>query len=279
MSDNAISIYEPTNIEQSQWVAETISKSGLAPSEMNSPQKLLVSMMHGASLGLSAMQSIQNIHVIKGKPTLSADLMGAIVRQSAACEYLRETEATPTRVTMTAARADDPSHEYSRTWTMEDAKRANLGNSGTWKAYPRQMLRARCLSEICRAVFPEVVGGFYVPGEVEQSAPERQTVSTPEAATSGRAVQTIEAEPTVIDVTPDEGIAPALTPFASDILDRVEILQSSGVRHADDAADKILRVGRDGGTEDEQREKLAKIVNWIEVHEKKAAEAVEELSR
>jgi hypothetical protein len=128
-------------------------------------------------------------------------------------------------------------------------------------------------------VFPEVVGGFYVPGEVEQSAPERQTVSTPEAATSGRAVQTIEAEPTVIDVTPDEGIAPALTPFASDILDRVEILQSSGVRHADDAADKILRVGRDGGTEDEQREKLAKIVNWIEVHEKKAAEAVEELSR
>ena len=179
----AVSIYEPKTVDQSMWLAKTIAESGMAPAGLDTPQKILVAMMHGSALGLNAMQSIQNIHVIKSKPTLSADLMGAVVRQSQACLYLRETVATPERVTMTTARTDDPEHEFSRTWTLEDAKRAGLANSSTWRSYPRQMLRARCLSEICRAVFPEVVGGFYVPHELDASRPpEPQIASTPEAA-------------------------------------------------------------------------------------------------
>ena len=203
-----VSIYEPKTVDQSIWLAKIISESGMAPAGMDTQQKLLVAMAHGAALGLSAMQSIQNIHVIKGKPTLSADLMGAITRSSRSCLYLRETVATPERVTMTTARTDDPDHEFTRTWTLEDAKRAGLAGSSTWRSYPRQMLRARCLSEICRAVFPEVVGGFYVPHELDASRPpEPQIASTPEAAAEptpapADVVEVVEVVAEVVEPTP-----------------------------------------------------------------------------
>ena len=263
-NETGISIYEPKNREDAIWAAETISKSGLAPAGLDTPQKILVAMMHGSSLGLGAMSAIQNIHVIKNKPTLSADLMGALVRQSAACLYLREIEATTERVTFTSARSDDPDHEFSRSWTMEDARRAGLGNSQTWKAYPRQMLRARCQSEICRAVFPEVVGGFYDPSEISDDTHARPA---PPRTIGAAASHTIPKANAVIDVVPILDVAPGPEPdpwfpFACELLDRVEILQSAGVRHADSAADKILSVGRAGGTEDEQRESLAKITEW-----------------
>ena len=204
----AVSIYEPKTVDQSMWLAKTIAESGMAPAGMDTPQKLIVAMINGAGLGLSAMQSIQNIHVIKGKPTLSADLMGAITRSSRACLYLRETVATTERVTMTTARTDDPDHEFTRTWTLEDAKRAGLAGSSTWRSYPRQMLRARCLSEICRAVFPEVVGGFYVPHELDASrSPEPQIASTPEADAEpppapADVVEVVEVVAEVVEPTP-----------------------------------------------------------------------------
>jgi len=195
-------IYEPRNVEQSMWIAKTIAESGMAPAGMDTPQKLIVAMMHGASLGLSALQSVQNIHVIKGKPTLSADLMGAITRNSRSCLYLRETVATPERVTMTTARTDDPDHEFARTWTIDDAKRAGLANSSTWRSYPRQMLRARCLSEICRAVYPEVVGGFYVPHELDASR-------VPEPRIAARPAPAAQAAEVVVEVVETKKSAPA----------------------------------------------------------------------
>ena len=269
--DNAVSIYEPQNRDDATWAAETISKSGLAPAGMDNPQRLLVSMMHGASLGLGAMQSVQNIHVIKGKPTLSADLMGAIVRQSSACEYLRETEVTPQRVTMTTARVDDPSHEFARTWTIEDAKRAGLTGSSTWRSYPRQMLRARCLSEICRAVYPEVIGGFYVPGEIEEDKtgsnerPEPQVVMTPEVIS--RPKRNAETSDRVIDVVPD----PDFSPFFSGLLDRIQALQDKGTKHADSAAEKLMALWNAGTPDEDIRQEHSGLIDWIDAQEAKDA--------
>ena len=267
-NETAISIYEPKDRDDATWVAETIINSKLAPAGMDSAPKILVAMMHGAALGLSAMQAIQNIHVIKGKPTLSADLMGAVVRSSSACLYLREAEATITRVTMVCARADDPDHEFSRTWTMDDAKRAKLAESQTWKSYPRQMLRARCLSEICRAVFPEVVGGFYVPTEMNDEVhAEPQTVSTPEAAAS-RALP--KASDAVIDVTPEPAEeAPAKSSLVSDLLDRVGVLQNAGVKFADKAAADLIKSA--GQADDDVRALHGRIIGWIESSEADAA--------
>jgi hypothetical protein len=64
----------------------------------------------------------------------------------------------------------------SISWDLERAKRAGLGGKDNWKSYPRQMLRARVISEGVRTVFPGAVVGMLTPEEavdLPAEAPEK----------------------------------------------------------------------------------------------------------
>jgi hypothetical protein len=50
---------------------------------------------------------------------------------------------------------------------VDDAKRAGVAGKQNWQRYPRQMLRARVVSEGVRAAMPGVVLGLYTPEEVQ----------------------------------------------------------------------------------------------------------------
>ena len=58
-------------------------------------------------------------------------------------------------------------------WTTDMAVSAGLTRNPTWKSYPRQMLRARCISEGIRTIYPGVAIGTYTPEEAEDMAPQR----------------------------------------------------------------------------------------------------------
>ena len=45
----------------------------------------------------------------------------------------------------------------SFSWTIEQARRANLANSNTWKQYPERMLAARLHTEVASVLFPDIV--------------------------------------------------------------------------------------------------------------------------
>jgi hypothetical protein len=50
---------------------------------------------------------------------------------------------------------------------MEDAHRAGLSGKGPWKSYPAAMLRARAISAMARAMFPDALSGVvYTPEEL-----------------------------------------------------------------------------------------------------------------
>jgi hypothetical protein len=68
------------------------------------------------------------------------------------------------------------------TWTIEQAKAANLSGKDVWKAYPRAMLRARCISEGIRTVFPACIVGTYTPEEIDAMPPEPRHVENLAAA-------------------------------------------------------------------------------------------------
>jgi hypothetical protein len=171
---------EPTDVREAHWLATELA-AGDAVGKAKSPGSVLAVILCGRELGLTAMQSIRGVHLIEGKPQLSADLMIALVRRSRACTYFRLAESTDEIATYETLRSDE-TRPVSMSFTMADGKLAGLGHKDNWKKYPRAMLRARAAAELARAIYPEVLFGIYVEGEIEEevapTAP-RVTVERP----------------------------------------------------------------------------------------------------
>lgn len=65
------------------------------------------------------------------------------------------------------------------TWTFEQAQRAHLAGKDNWKNYPRAMLRARCIAEGVRAVYPAAIGGMMVVEEAQDTTADRDAPTEP----------------------------------------------------------------------------------------------------
>jgi hypothetical protein len=186
-------------------LADAICRTEMVPQVMkNRPDAILAVMMAGAELGVGPMQSLQGIDLIQGRPSVSAELMRALVAQAGHTIIL---EVADDHATATCRRkewsADQPSALYR--WTLDDAKRAGLAGKDGWKKYPRAMLTARVTSEACRAVFPDVIVGLsYVPEELESLPAATQGLSKP-----GEVVLATVA-PTEAQEQPEDPVAAAL---------------------------------------------------------------------
>lgn len=155
---------------QTEWEAltalsDTLAQSQLIPAPLRrKPGDIAVILLTGRELRLPPMQALNSIHVIEGKPTLSAALMMALILSAG--HELRITETTNELCTVDARRRSDEK-PTTFTFTMEDATRAGLANKGPWKSYPAAMLRARVITAAARAVFPDVLmGAQYAPEEL-----------------------------------------------------------------------------------------------------------------
>lgn len=146
--------------------AKALAASRLLPDAFaGHPENVLIALECGAALGVPPIQALSSINVIKGKPTMSADLMAALVRRAG---HKLRVEGDDSRCTATVVRADDPDHPMSAAWDLDKARRAGLmGRNQTWSQYPGAMLRARAVSEVVRAAASEVLMGvIYTPEEL-----------------------------------------------------------------------------------------------------------------
>lgn len=114
-------------------------------------------ILYGAELGLSAVQSLQNIFIVRGKPAVYSRTMVAQVL--AAGHQVREVEASPTSVTWTGKRGDT-GVEFTSTWTIERAKTAGFLSNKLYSSIPTEMLRAKAQAEVCRTMAPDVLLGM-----------------------------------------------------------------------------------------------------------------------
>jgi hypothetical protein len=200
VSGSALSTWvEPRSIADARSLAEAISRSGLAPQNARSAEAVMVILAQGAELGLPPMAALRQIHVVSGRAVLSADLMRALVLRMGG--RIRCVESTPDRATFAGARGEET--EQSITWTMQMAQRAGLTGKGPWQQYPAAMLRARASAELCRLVWPDVVGGLYTPDEMGEARDVRVEAPAPSVV----AEEVVDAE-----VVPVEAPAPAPAP-------------------------------------------------------------------
>ncbi|MEU6615349.1 recombinase RecT [Streptomyces parvus] len=150
-----------TMTAQEAWrFSEALAGAALLPGEYRgNPGSVLWALEYGRALGLDVVTTITTIHVIKGKPTQSADLMLSRAREAG---HRVRIKSDRERCIVSIVRHDDPDDENVIEWTLEDAKTALLypgKPDSNWAKYPRAMLRARAIAECVRAACPEVLHG------------------------------------------------------------------------------------------------------------------------
>lgn len=191
MADHALTVRLPdvtTAPSPAEWgalrdQAAVIVASGMAPRTVNTAEKVLTIALKGRELRIPPMQALAQIHIVEGKPTLSAELMLALVQRAGHKVRIRET--TTERAVVEGVRSDDPDYPTTITWTMDDAKRAGVAGKGPWKQYPDAMLRARAISALCRAMFADVLmGASYTPEELGADVDGDGTVTADPAHTA-----------------------------------------------------------------------------------------------
>ena len=153
----------------SVWkMAQSVAASNLFG--MKDPNQAMALMLIAQAEGMHPALAARDYHVINGRPALKADAMLARFQQAGGkVEWKKYTD---TAVSALMSHPSGGSVEIE--WTMEMAQRAGLTRNPTWKSYPRQMLRARVISEGIRTVFPGVAVGVYTPEEVGDMAPNRE---------------------------------------------------------------------------------------------------------
>lgn len=172
------------DLATSAWkLAEKIAGTDFVPVALrNKPEAVLACMLTGHEAGISPMQALTKIHVVEGRPTMSAELMRALVLRAG--HELWYEELSSHKVTACGRRREYPDRTPTRvTWTMDDAKRARVDGKNVWRSYPRAMLTARATSELCRLEFPDVLAGIsHTPEELEDGIDVVDGMTLPPAA-------------------------------------------------------------------------------------------------
>lgn len=151
---------------------------------VTNPEQAIALCLIAQAEGRHPASAAQDYHIIQGRPAKKAD---AMLRDFLAGGGKVEWHALDD--TVADATFSHPSGGSVRiTWDMPRAVKADL-KTPMWRKYPRQMLRARVVSEGVRTVFPMATSGMYVPEEVQDFDP-------PKDAPKPDAGQVIEGEAT-----------------------------------------------------------------------------------
>lgn len=150
--------------------SEMVFKNEFAPKAFKTPQAVLIAMQAGMELGLSPLASLQNIAVINNMPTIYGDGAKALVLASGTVDYIREYyEGTPYEDNFTAVCVSKRKgqQESIEKFSVADARLAGLwGKEGTWKKYPKRMLKFRARGFSLRDTWTDVMKGFSTTEEV-----------------------------------------------------------------------------------------------------------------
>lgn len=154
-----------SNMDEAWKVAGMLAKSGLMPDALKGkPEDILVVLMTGAELGLSPMQSIREVYVVKGKGFVGALLRVALVKQSSQCIRWKLVESTEQVAVIETERRGEGVTRMQ--YALKDAERAGLLGNDNYKKNPALMLRRRCATQLADEVYPDVVRGV---GAVEDA--------------------------------------------------------------------------------------------------------------
>lgn len=154
-----LELAQPTDghLSERMKYAQALAAADLLPTAYRrKPANILLAMEYGHALGLDTITAIQSVHVIEGKPSASAQLIGGLVRRAG---HRLRVSGDDTHAVAEIVRRDDPEFVFRSEWTIARAQAAGLAGKGPWKSYPAAMLKARAITEVARDACPEALAG------------------------------------------------------------------------------------------------------------------------
>ena len=204
---HAVAVYSPTVVhkfDDLRLMVEAMSRSGFFKEARDYDRAITLALV-GQELGIGPSAAIMGIHIIEGKPSVSANLMASQLKKSGKYNYrVRENTATACCIAFFELSAGKSEEIGVSEFTIEDAKTAGLLRNPTWQKYPKAMLFNRAMSQGVRTFAPDVFGGsaVYYEGEIEESLPTPDKeppkptgdVATQARPKTGKSVGTIRKE-------------------------------------------------------------------------------------
>lgn len=157
-------------------IAEAMCSTEMVPKQYrNKPADGAAAILYGAELGLGAIQSLQQVMVINGKPGVEARTMVALLRNHGFTFDVPED--TNTAVTVIG---ESPTGEtHTSRWTLDDAKTAGYTSNKLYQQIPRTMLYAKAATEVCRRLGSHILSGIaYSTEELQLQPVKAQAVRT-----------------------------------------------------------------------------------------------------
>ena len=165
---------EPRSIGEAMEMAAMLSRSGMVPAcYKGKAEDTLVAMMMGRELGLNPIQSLQNIAVINGRPSIYGDALVALVQNHPSFGGLQESFDDSTMTASCTVWRKGGEH-HTQTFSKKDAETAKLwGKAGPWTQYPKRMLQMRARGFAVRSQFADALAGLITREEAEDMPVER----------------------------------------------------------------------------------------------------------
>lgn len=148
-------------------LGEVLAKSGYFQDARDAAQAV-VKVLAGRELGIGPVASMTGIYLVKGRVTLSANLMAAQIKRSGKYDY-RVTKMDDKGCTVEFFQGGQPIGISS--FDEADARAAGLLGGDNWKKFPRNMYFSRAMSNGAKWFCPDVFSGpVYTPDELQGGA-------------------------------------------------------------------------------------------------------------
>lgn len=230
-------------------IANAMCSTDMVPKQYkDNPESGAAAILYGAELGLNAIQSLQQIMVINGKPGIETRTAVALLKKHG--YEVRTVETSDESVTVEGI-GPNGEHEVS-TWTMTRAQTAGYTSNSLYKKIPQQMLYSKAAMEVARKIAPHVLSGIaYSTEELQLEPVQMKATRRPAVKATGmgalEAAVSDEPEPEPVPEQDDAGdyIKEVTEHLATlDTQDEVNAFMANLQEQDDNLPEGVIQAGR-----------------------------------
>lgn len=129
------------------------------------------------STGLNVIEALNGgMYFVNGKVELTSNTMNYLIRAKG--HSITKDSRSDKNVCILHGKRIDNGDTWTSSFSIEEAKMAGIYKNA-WEKYPQRMLFARALSILARELFPDVIKGCYVEGEISHSTMDLHSHNEP----------------------------------------------------------------------------------------------------